>query len=146
MVTKEEILNYVDNTPENSNRNVLSGMLDNYSGGGGSGGASIITCELSVDEEDRSTLTATKTAGELIAADYVIFYLCPADGIKVFANFLQGSVDINGLYSFYLKVGTDDLLVTLYAESADGYPSGAPDSGEGGGGGAPDSGEGGGKA
>lgn len=40
MATKEEILNYVDNTPENSNRNVLSGMLDNY---GGSGGSLIVT-------------------------------------------------------------------------------------------------------
>lgn len=30
MATKEEILEYTTNTPENTNRNVLSGMLDNY--------------------------------------------------------------------------------------------------------------------
>jgi hypothetical protein len=39
MATKEEILDYATNTPENTNRNVLSGMLDSYGGSGSSSSA-----------------------------------------------------------------------------------------------------------
>lgn len=30
MITKEDILNYITHTPENSNRNVLNSMLDSF--------------------------------------------------------------------------------------------------------------------
>ena len=78
------------------------------------------------------TLTATKTAGELMAADYVYFYVA-FDGGRAFANLLQEDVDVHGLYEFILRInnGNDDILVTLSAESADGYPSGSPDGGGG---------------
>lgn len=35
MATKEEILDYATNTPENTNRNVLNSMLNNYGGSDG---------------------------------------------------------------------------------------------------------------
>lgn len=37
-MTKEEILDYVDNSPQNTNRNVLGSMLDQFSKSSGGGG------------------------------------------------------------------------------------------------------------
>lgn len=44
-MTKEEIINYVMNTPTNTNRAVLSSMLDDYNGGGGGSGEMVFTEE-----------------------------------------------------------------------------------------------------
>ena len=86
MATKEEILNYVDNTPENSNRNVLSGMLDDY---GGSGGANIVVCPLTSEYDlgiEAFVYTAQMTAGELYAAESIVFEL-PQDVEQMRPNF-----------------------------------------------------------
>lgn len=42
---KETILDYVTETPENTNRNVLRGMLDNFSKSGGSSDLPAVTSE-----------------------------------------------------------------------------------------------------
>lgn len=44
-MTKEDIINYVMNTPTNTNRAVLSSMLDDYNGGGGGSGEMVFTEE-----------------------------------------------------------------------------------------------------
>ena len=43
-MTKEEILNYVMDTPDNTNRRVLSDMLDEFTSSSGGGG--IFTFEI----------------------------------------------------------------------------------------------------
>ncbi len=54
MATKEEILDYATNTPENTNRNVLNSMLENC--GGGSGGFFMVSI---VPDSNPATLTAS---------------------------------------------------------------------------------------
>lgn len=57
-MTKEDILNYVMNSPENTNRMVLSDMLDSFSSNGGGGhqipatwsNGSVMLGEISVDD------------------------------------------------------------------------------------------------
>ena len=55
-MTKEEILDYVMDTPENTNRMVLSDMLDEFSSGSGSG--SVLIVEIS---EEENVWTCNKT-------------------------------------------------------------------------------------
>ena len=46
-MTKEDILNYVMNSPENTNRMVLSDMLDEFNSSGGGGPMQEIFCNIS---------------------------------------------------------------------------------------------------
>lgn len=67
-MTKEEILDYVMDTPENTNRMVLSDMLDEFSsgsGGGGGGSALLITATYDSDTE---MITLNKTFAEISTA------------------------------------------------------------------------------
>lgn len=60
-MTIQEILDYIAKTPENANVNVLSGMLDELTSGGGSEGGGDITVEaLSVTENGTYTAEAGK--------------------------------------------------------------------------------------
>lgn len=64
-MTKEEILDYVMNTPDNTNRMVLSDMLDSFSSGGGNIAPLITTF---VDEPTEGDYQIDKTFGELLEA------------------------------------------------------------------------------
>jgi len=68
---KETILNYVMNTPENTNRVVLSDMLDEFSNSGGNG-SSISTLIVHIEEES-GVIAMDKTAGEIIDAMPLVF-------------------------------------------------------------------------
>lgn len=60
-MTIQEILDYITKTPENANVNVLSGMLDELTSGGGSEGGGDITVEaLSVTENGTYTAESGK--------------------------------------------------------------------------------------
>lgn len=73
MTTKEEILDYATNTPENTNRNVLNSMLDEYnsggsggdSGGGGSGGEAALIVHMV--NQNPNTRKAQEPGGALRA-------------------------------------------------------------------------------
>jgi len=64
---KETILNYVMNTPENTNRAVLSDMLDEFSNSGGNGN-SVSALIVHVVEEENEAPRMDKTAGEIVDA------------------------------------------------------------------------------
>jgi len=64
-MTKEEILNYVMDTPENTNRMVLSDMLDEFNTGGGSDGICLIVIS---PDPDTGNPVADKTFTEAIEA------------------------------------------------------------------------------
>lgn len=66
-MTKEDILDYVINTPNNTNRMVLSDMLDEFNSNSGGGGADILVVHLNEDEET-GNLSIDKTHAELYAA------------------------------------------------------------------------------
>lgn len=67
-MTKEEILDYILQTPENTNRRVLSDMLDEFSSGGSGGNSDIFIVTYTDDENDEGTLTCDKTLAEITAA------------------------------------------------------------------------------
>ena len=78
-MTKEEILDYVMNTPDNTNRMVLNDMLDEFSNGFPSSGASSIIVHYTMEgdgddgriitiEEDWEGIAAVGEAGGLIIA------------------------------------------------------------------------------
>ena len=64
-MTKEEILNYVMDTPENTNRAVLNDMLNELQT---SGGATAFTVTFTPTDADWTTFTADKTLAEVLAA------------------------------------------------------------------------------
>ena len=67
-MTKEEILDYVVNSPENTNRRVLSDMLDEFnSGSGGGGGSSVLIVKITSDN-NWENFTCDKTFDEILAA------------------------------------------------------------------------------
>lgn len=51
-MTKEKILDYVTETPGNTNRNVLGSMLDNFAKSGGSSGITVFNEITEQDPED----------------------------------------------------------------------------------------------
>ena len=61
---KNDILDYVTETPGNTNRAVLGSMLDSFSGGGGGGAEPLIVNT----EYDDGTYTLDKTFGEIRGA------------------------------------------------------------------------------
>lgn len=66
-MTKEEILNYVMNTPENTNRMVLNDMINELVNSSG-GGASVFTVTFTPTNEEQTAFTADKTISEIEAA------------------------------------------------------------------------------
>lgn len=64
---KNDILDYVTETPWNTNRAVLGGMLDSFAGGGGGGGSSAFVVTFTYDSE-HETFTADKTFAEIESA------------------------------------------------------------------------------
>jgi len=70
-MTKEEILNYVMDTPENTNRAVLSDMLDEFNTSSSNGANALI---INI-EKDGDTYTTDKTAREIIDAMPLVYVL-----------------------------------------------------------------------
>lgn len=65
---KQDILDYVSKTPENVNVNVLGGMLDELTSGGGSGGGVFKVTITYVSEEFSTIYTCNKTYKEITDA------------------------------------------------------------------------------
>lgn len=66
-MTKEEILDYVMNTPNNTNRMVLNDIIDELVNSS-SGGASVFTVTFTPTNEEWTAFTADKTIDEIEAA------------------------------------------------------------------------------
>jgi hypothetical protein len=64
-MTKEDVLNYVMNTPENTNRMVLSDMLDKLANSGDKGGSSTLIATLRYEHE----MYAAYLKSDLLAED-----------------------------------------------------------------------------
>lgn len=72
-MTKEEILDYVMNTPENTNRMVLNDMLNEFNSNN-DGNTSVLI--IHIGTEDGHTYAFDKTAGEIIEAmplTYIVY-------------------------------------------------------------------------
>ena len=78
-MTKEEILDYVMNTPENTNRMVLSDMLDELQTGGGSGGLVVETEWEAPEYLDnayfKSTTLGTDLRAAIMSGQHVIVHI-----------------------------------------------------------------------
>ena len=137
MATKEEILDYATNTPENTNRNVLNSMLDEYNSGGSSG-ANIVVCPLT-SEYDRGAeayvYTAQMTAGELYAAESVVFEISQdAEQMEPGMKLPCLKADsLLGQYRFgFVNPNSNNLtIVYITANSPLDYPTNAGDGGVG---------------
>ena len=118
---KNEILDYVTHTPENTNRAVLGDMLDNYSGGvlpavtsddngdvltvvegawgkaAPSGGGSGVLVVTATEDADTGVLTLDKTASEIYSA-------MKSGGVMVDAEDASYGI-FPFVWSFYLSTG-----------------------------------------
>lgn len=117
-MTKEEILNYVMDTPDNTNRMVLSDMLDEFSSGGG---ASILVVGVT---EEGSFWNCDKTWQEIYEAflSGSVRLSCPVftENAVDYRNVIVVSTD-GSQYDVYFWDGLD--INAFHASSADGYPS-----------------------
>lgn len=114
-MTKEEILDYVMNTPDNTNRAVLSDMLDEFSSGSGGGNPTLV-----VEVTSKNNVwTCEKTWQEIFDAflTSAVVLRLPDDGQ---ANFILIS---NIFYSeaIYYIAGGDGF--SFSTDNANGYPS-----------------------
>lgn len=109
-MTKEDILDYVMNTPNNTNRMVLSNMLDELQVSSGSN--CLIVEETTID----GVVTLNKTAGEIIDALPLVF-------IKYSANAGDEYLWISGYYmSPDSQYRFDDGNTAYIAESLESHP------------------------
>ena len=116
---KDKILDYVMNTPGNSNRAVLSGMLDEFGSGGGGSGPLIVTLQASgVDWIFDKTFTEVKEAFD---EGRLVLILSPGD---------RETNPFASIAVYYSASNTHCIVITSYgrnqfeyvADSADGYP------------------------
>ena len=130
-MTKEEILDYVMNTPENTNRMVLSDMLDEFSsgsGGGGGGSALLITATYDSDTE---MITLNKTFAEISTA-LAAGQLCLVHNLEsvgsiyvgyyIVANVLTGGYG-DGTVGILSNDSGNPRYVNFDADAPDVYPS-----------------------
>lgn len=123
-MTKEEILDYITSTPENTNRRVLSDMIDELvnSSSGGFGDIVVVKCPITIEGD---VWTATKTAGELWAADIIIWEVGDNWGKMLCQEkyYYNNPVD----YVFLVNIGVNEQgqasARKLEAYSAEDYPT-----------------------
>lgn len=113
-MTKEEILNYVMNTPENTNRMVLNDMLDKLVNSSGSGsdifdvlftlgtdeetGDGMVTCDQTFEEVAAAINAGKSLRAKLADSDW------PSDGaiydLSTLIYFSEGNVDYMQFFTF----------------------------------------------
>lgn len=100
---KDDIINYVMETPGNSNPAVLGSMLESYSGGGGSGGGAdgvfIIHAAITYVSDDNYTVTTTESMSDIVAA------LADGKALEMYANKYGGDPTENISTVLYLTSG-----------------------------------------
>ena len=79
-MTKEEILDYITNTPENANRRVLSDMIDELQSGGGGVGGLVVEVEYFTQEDPfmlgfKSLMDATEIISAYKQGSNVVFHI-----------------------------------------------------------------------
>lgn len=115
-MTKEEILDYVVNSPENTNRRVLNDMIDELMSSSGGGGGLIISAQ-----ESGVTVTLEKTWAEINAAfsaAQACVVLWPNSG---YSYSVVGCGHYNSTYTVIVWNGMAP--VQMQASSPDEYPS-----------------------
>lgn len=96
-MTKEQILDYVMETPGNTNRNVLKSMLNSFSDGSGSG-ITIIEPEI---DESKNLIYLGVSYNDLIEMGYAILKIPYGAGMFVFIPLgRMGSVEDDYIAAF----------------------------------------------
>lgn len=118
----DEVINYVMETPGNTNPNVLRGMLQNSSGGG-----TALAVEMEVDVE-MGKATLNKTWKEIFDANCVqLFSIQNTEGsiykfiipLKTIGIYEQSDIQMYSVTCRFVE-DTDDMVFTT--DSEDGYP------------------------
>ena len=104
----DEIINYVNNSPENTNPNVLRGMLNNMdssqqSSGGSSGGGIFFVTVTGGWDNDEFAGTSDKSVSEIISA-------WAAGNLPVLGVVSEGTLD-PGPYFVYLYGGDEPVIL-----------------------------------
>lgn len=129
-MTKEEILDYVMDTPENTNRMVLSDMLDEFSSSSGGGGSSALLITATYDS-DTEMMTLDKTYGEISTA-IVAGQMCFVHVQESVGTIYAGYNAVTCLFINPYGSGTVGMLnnengtptyINFDANAADEYPS-----------------------
>ena len=106
-MTKEEILDYVMDTPDNTNRRVLSDMLDEFSSSNGGGGMLVVT----VSGEPYSR-TLDKTYREIAEA------VSSGSDVMVHEEY-DGGAYYHPMSSFYKYVDGDVVTYSIFFSDMD---------------------------
>jgi hypothetical protein len=120
-MTKEEILEYVLNTPENTNRMVLSDMLDEFSSGSG-GGAEPLSVEVTITGTVATMDTTITEIAEALAAGTPVVISIPNG-----ADYLSQGYSVVSAVAYYDGDPTTVYFVmgsyvNEWLANADGYP------------------------
>lgn len=116
----DDVFNYVMNTPDNTNPNVLRSMLNNLEGGGG-GGVLVVTVTIVEDPGGGQRLVCDKTTGQIINAIQTggAVFSFEAGGRSQLASFTLATFD-GEIYELY--AGTGVPMIIFHASSLDDYP------------------------
>lgn len=128
---KDTILDYVTETPGNTNRAVLGSMLDSIGGGEESGENKVLICFESVNLDDVETYTLDKTFREIYEhlnnggiAIISSIYESSSLPVNTIVNHLIYSVGTNSEgTSFFVRANKDNFNEPYSASSMDDYPS-----------------------
>ena len=124
----DEVINYVMETPGNTNPNVLRGMLQNNGGGG-----NMLAVKVEIDTETENTIM-DKTWKEIFDADCVSIYIINNGENYMYKDYailskMDYHIDTetgNLIYIVkcisYSDEGTDPQILLFKTDSEDGYP------------------------
>ena len=137
-MTKDEILDYATQSPQNTNRAVLSGMLNALVGSEGGGGVlAVLSGYIYIEEDDDYVTRLNKTWQEIydaLSAGIPVFVYTGTveveDGITAEGQFVQivrrQIVDDTEIEYIVRYTAFDDYgdkhTYTLYADGPNGYP------------------------
>ena len=135
-MTKKEILDYITETPGNTNRAVLGDMLDSFGGGSGGSGVAGYECvesKATLFDSDVTTSTTPVGGTAQISVDYgtslpaqlfVTFdgveYNCPLKSNE-YSNYYgaeQGPDTDYSEYPFTLQIAPDNVTTSIWVEAA----------------------------
>ena len=107
-MTKEEIIKYVLSSPENTNPNVLEGMLNELSNSGGGGSNMLIT----LFEAQRSdTYLANYETKEAVTFNDIIKYVEEGKIIQYIDGIFENSAYMAYFYSAYKQYNQSNYIV-----------------------------------
>ena len=121
-----DVFNYVMDTPDNTNPNVLRSMLNSLEGGGSGGGTLKVTIT-SEEVSDGTKFTMDKTWQEIANAfnsgNMPYFILTDDGGVKI--GYAENIYSVGGYYGVSFNDNAEILQSEdgYYTDSANGYPS-----------------------